>query len=141
MYKTENLTVNSGNLAVGGVVNFDLPIKSRWCKIVSVKIVQLTAGAMNVLLEVWESTAAQLVGGAARANLYQQPYTRKIAVTVAQGSQYGESLAGNPIPYYDRDPKDELNTYMIHCRLENDLAGTASDFAVSITVADVGENA
>jgi hypothetical protein len=141
MYETENLTVNSGTLAAGGVVTFDLPIKSRWCKIVSVKIVQIIAGAMEIRFEVYESTAAQAVGPANRALLYQQTLGRTITQTIAQGGVYGESLAGNPMPYHDRDARDEESTYMLHCRLENALAGTASDFAVSVTVADIGENA
>ena len=141
MYETENLTINGGALAAGGIVTFDLPIKSRWCKIVSIKIVQIVAGAMDVYFEIYESTAAQIAGGAVRTNLYQQTLARQIDVTIAQGAVYGESLAGNPMPYHDRDTRDEESTYMLHCRLENGSGGTASDFAVSITVADIGENA
>jgi hypothetical protein len=96
---------------------------------------------MDAYFEVYESTAAQASGASNRANLYQQTLARQINVTLAQGSQYGESLAGNPIPYIDRDTRDEESTYMLHCRLENGSGGTASDFAVSITVADIGENA
>jgi hypothetical protein len=63
-------------------------------------------------------------------------------MTVEQGGEYGESLSGDPMPYYDRDAVDEESTFRLHCRLENDaLAGTASDFAVTIKIADMGENA
>ncbi len=140
MYITENLTINSGDLPVGDAVIFDLPIVSRWCKIVSIKIVQLTAGAMHIDFEVWESTAAR-AGPVNRANLYQLPLTRNITIVPAGGAQYSESLAGSPMPYKDRDAVDEERTYRLHCRLENFNDGTLSDFAVSIKIADIGENA
>ena len=140
MYKTENLTVNAGNLAPGLAVAFDLVIKSRWCKITALKIVQLTVGDMDIMFEVWESTAAQ-GDPANRANLYQQPIMRPITVTAVQGAQYGESFAGNPIPYFDRDDPEVTPSYRLHCRLVNNGGGFLSDFSVSLTIADIGENA
>jgi len=138
MYKTENLTVNSGNLAPGLAVAFDLVIKSRWCKIVALKIVQLTVGNMDIMFQVWESTTAQ-ADPANRANLYQQPIMRPITVTALQGAQYGESLQ-KPEPYFDRDAPAVTPSYRLHCRLVNNGGGTLSDFAVSLTIADIGEN-
>jgi hypothetical protein len=129
------------DLAAGGpgsTVNFDLPINSRFCKISYIKIVQLTGGAMDLDLEIWESTAAR--GDPANRNLfYQQILSRHLTLTAVQGGQYGESLSGDPMPYYDRDAQDEEKTYRLHCRLENFAGGTASDFAVSVKVADPGE--
>lgn len=138
MYITENLTVNGGDLAPGSAVNFDLVIVSRFCKIAFIKIVQLTAGAVDIDFQIWESTAARGDPGN-RANLYQQIITRHITLTPLQGGQYGESLAGDPMPYNDRDDVDEERTYRLHCRLDNFAGGTASDFAVSIKIADMGE--
>ena len=131
------------DLAAGGAgstVNFDLPVKSRWCKIVGIKIVQLTGGPMEISFQVWESTAMR-AANAARTSLYQQLILRHITQTVVQGGQYGESLADAPMPYVDRDAETEEKTHNLHIRIEN-LAGataTASDFAVSIKVADMGE--
>ncbi len=140
MYITENLTVNGGDLALGDAVNFDLRIVGKFCKIVSIKIVQLTAGLMDIDFQVWESTAAR-DDPTNRANLYQEIIARHITLTALQGGQYGESLAGDPMPYNDRDDVDEERTYRLHCRIDNFAAGgTASDFAVSIKIADMGEN-
>jgi len=128
-------------LDIDGTLNFDLPILSRFCKIVSIGIVQLTAGPMDISFEVWESTTAR-ASADVRANFYQKIINRKIAMTVDQGGEYGESLSGDPMPYYDRDAVDEESTYRLHCRIENDIAaGTASDFAVTLKIADMGENA
>lgn len=138
MYKTENLAVNGGNITLGLAKTFDLKIPSRWCKIVAIKIVQLAPGPMDIMFEVWESTATQVAPGV-RTNLYQMALLRNIVMGAALGSQYGESLTDAPMPYFDRDAVDEESTYMIHCRLENNAGGTASDFAVSLTVADAGE--
>lgn len=117
----------------------DLPIKSRWCKILYIKIVQLTAGPMEIDFEIWESTATR-ADPANRASLYQLILSRRISQTVVQGSQYGESLADAPMPYIDRDAETEEKTHNLHIRIENFQAGTSSDFAVSIKIADMGEN-
>lgn len=143
MYITENLTVNSGNLAPGNAVNFDLVIVGKFCKIVYFKIVQLTPGGMDIDFQIWESTAARADPGN-RANLYQEILARHITMGAGTGEQYGESLAGDPMPYYDRDVQDpnaeRVEGYRLHCRLDNFAGGTASDFAVSIKIADMGEN-
>lgn len=131
----------TATLAAGGAgstVNFDLPIISKFCKIVSIKIVQLTAGAVEINFSIWESTAAR-GDPANRNNLYQQILTRRISLVAGVGAQYGESLAGDPMPYYERDADDEERTRRLHCRLENFAGGTVSDFAVSIKIADMGE--
>lgn len=125
---------------VDGSVNFDLPITSRFCKIVYIGIVQLSAGIMQMNFEIWESTVARAAPDH-RPNFYQKILNRKIEMTALQGGEYGESLSGDPMPYYDRDAVDEENTYRLHCRIDNDVtAGTASDFAVTIKIADMGEN-
>ncbi len=126
---------------IPGALNFDLPLTSRFCKIVYIGIVQLTHGKMDMNFEIWESTAARGLPFA-RANFYQKILNRQIELTAAQGGEYGESLSGDPMPYFDRDAVDEESTYRLHCRIENDATeGTLSDFAVTIKVADMGENA
>ena len=126
---------------IAAAINFDLPITSKFCKIVYIGIVQLTAGPMQMNFEVWESTAAR-AGPGTRANFYQKILNRRITQTVVQGGEYGESLSGDPMPYYDRDADDEEHTYRLHCRIENDVTdGTLSDFAVTVKIADMGENA
>lgn len=126
---------------IPGDLNFDLPLTSRFCKIVYIGIVQLTHGIMDVNFEIWESTAARGVPFD-RANFYQKILSRKIDMTADQGGEYGESLSGDPMPYFDRDAIDEESTYRLHCRIENDITdGTLSDFAVTIKIADMGENA
>ena len=128
-------------LDIDGALNFDLPVLSRFCKIVSIGIVQLTAGPMQISFEVWESTVAR-ASPDVRANFYQKIINRRIEMTVDQGGEYGESLSGDPMPYYDRDAVDEESTFRLHCRIYNDVTdGTASDFAVTIKIADMGENA
>jgi len=117
----------------------DLPIKSRWCKIVYIGIVQLTAGDMEIDFEIWESTATR-ADPANRAGFYQLILSRRISQSVLQGGQYGESLSGDPMPYTDRDAETEEKTHNLHIRIQNFAAGTDSDFAVSIKIADMGEN-
>ena len=101
--------------------------------------------------EVWESTVARAAPDT-RAYFYQKILNRRINQTVLQGGEYGESLSGDPMPYYDRDAievdiggglRTQLGEpYMLHCRIENDTAeGTLSDFAVTVKIADMGENA
>lgn len=139
MYITENLTVNGGNLAPGAAVNFDLVITSRFCKIAYIGIVQLTAGDMDIDFQVWESTAAR-GDPTNRANAYQKIVARHITQTALQGGEYGESLSGDPMPYYDRDDQDEEKTYRLHIRIDNFAGGTLSDFAVTVKIADPGES-
>jgi len=117
----------------------DLTIKSRWCKILYIGIVQLTAGDMEIDFEIWESTATR-ADPANRAGWYQLILSRRISQTVLQGGQYGESLTDAPMPYTDRDAETEEKTHNLHIRIENFVAGTDSDFSVSIKVADMGEN-
>jgi len=141
---------------IDGALRFDLPITSKFCKIVYIGIVQLSPGPMETNFEIWESTAARLAPDL-RANFYQKILSRQITMTVDQGGEYGESLSGDPMPYFDRDSLpvsaggdatlaarmiDEPGVHYLHCRIENDITdGTLSDFAVTIKIADMGENA
>lgn len=136
---------------INGALDFDLPVRSRFCKIVYIGIVQLTHGKMDMNFEIWESTAARGLPFA-RTNFYQKILNRQIEMTPAQGGEYGESLSGDPMPYFDRDDietdlgggrrRQLEGPYYLHCRIENDATeGTLSDFAVTIKIADMGENA
>lgn len=134
MYNVENLTLNGGDLAKGATVEVDIPIGARWVKLVYVKLVQLTAGVMQVELDIWE-TATYNAG--VRADFYQRRFRRNIDQTEVQGGEYGEVI--DRTPYKDRDDPGEEKEYNLHIRLKNGLAGTASDFALVITLADMGE--
>lgn len=136
-YIIEDLTVNDGDIALGDFATFDLVIKSRWCKIAAASVVQLTAGAMKCILEVYESTAAR-DSGYARNLLYQLVYSRPLDLTAAQGGFYHENLEP-PQLFKDRDAVDEERTYRLHCKLVNLVGGTASDFAVVLKMLDIGE--
>lgn len=87
-------------LAIGERIEFDLPIKSRYCKIAYIKIVQLEAGAMEASFEIWESTP--ILEGV-RTELYKNILRRNITMADILGAHYGESLTGNPLPYKDRN--------------------------------------
>jgi len=137
MFNVENLTFNGGTLAPGGVATLDIPIPAKWVKIAYIKIVQLVAGIMVIDFDIWESST---YNPGLRDTFYLRRLRRNISQTPAQGGEYGEALSPM-VPYKDRDPIDEEKTYCLHCRLRNDLTGTASDFAVVITLADIGEGA
>jgi len=130
-----HITMNAGIPADGTVKEFDLQIKARWCKICYIKIVQHETGPMDVTFDIFEKSG---IDEGIRHNMYLNVLRRPIELTVLQGGQYGESLS-QPIPYMDRDAVDEERTYCLHCRISNDVGGTASDFTVSIKLADIGE--
>jgi len=118
----------------------DLPIKYKWCKVGYMKVVQREAGAMDVTLEIWESTAARASEGGVRALLYQLKISRDIELDLGEGGQYGETLMGGLIPYKDRDTVvSDDKVYNLHCRLINNEGGVASDFDLSFNVADTSE--
>lgn len=136
MFIVENLTINDGvNIPVGGEKHFNISIPGRWVKIAYIKIVALTAGKMVIDFDIWESSD---YNPADRTDLYLRRLRRNIELTAVQGGEYGEALSPM-IPYKDRDAVDEERTYNLHCRLRNATGGTASDFAVMLTLADVGE--
>ena len=136
MFNVENLTIKGGSIpADGAEVRFNLKIPGRWVKIANIKIVQLTAGDMNIDFDIWETSD---YNPATRADLYKRKLRRNIVQTAAQGGEYGEAILP-AIPYKDRDTPGEERTYQLHCRLKNNTGGTASDFAVVITLADIGE--
>jgi len=141
MIITENLELKGGDLAPGAAVEFDLRIPYRWVKVAQVNVVQLKPGAMHCIPEIWESTEAR-DAGYDRAFLYQLLYSRDIILEADEGGKYGEGL--NPVAIYKdrnpgRDATHEDRTWNLHCRLTNLPTGTASDFAVSIKIAEIGE--
>lgn len=126
---------NTAGIPLGNIVEFDLPIMSKWVKLVYVKIVQYQPGAMDISFDIAEKSG---IDESIRQNLIYNIYRRNIDLTAAQGGQYGEAL-DRPIPYRDRDEKDEESTYSLHCRLQNEGGGTISDFGVIIKLADIAE--
>ena len=134
MFNVEKLAINGGALAKGATVKVDIPISARWVKLVYLKIVQLTAGIMEIEFDVWE-TATYNAG--VRTDFYKRKFRRNIDQTLVQGGEYGEVI--DRTPYKDRDDPGEEREYNLHIRLKNGLAGTESDFDVVITLADMGE--
>jgi hypothetical protein len=131
----------SGNLyqtglAIGDRVEFDIPILSRWCKIAQIKIVQQTAGPMDISFEVWEETP---IYEGNRIEMHKNVIRRNITLTAIKGGWYGESLVNNLILYKDREDPGEEREYNLHCALVNEVDGTASDFHVLFKIAEIGE--
>jgi hypothetical protein len=117
-------------------VNFDLKISSEWVKFCHIKIVQLAVGDLHLVFEAWNTTAARSAPST-RTNFIRKPFTREPTIAAAKGGEYSEILAGQPMHYHDMDavtPDD--SQHYIHCRLENQGDGTASDFDVSLIVAE-----
>jgi len=133
-------------LAISDRVEFDIPILSRWCKIAQIKIVQQTAGAMEITFEVWEATP---IYEGNRIEMHKNVIRRNIELTAIQGGWYGESLVNNLILYKDReeplyDPDESQRIpyhgpYNLHCALVNEAGGTVSDFHVLFKIAEIGE--
>jgi len=131
----------SGNLyqtglAISDRVEFDIPILSRWCKIAQIKIVQQTAGPMDISFEVWEETP---IYEGNRIEMHKNVIRRNITLTAIKGGWYGESLVNNLILYKDREDPGEEREYNLHCALVNESEGTVSDFHVLFKIADIGE--
>lgn len=125
-----------GTLAIPERVEFDIPIKSRWCKIAQIKIVQQTMGAMKISFEVWEETP---VYEGNRIEMHKNVIRRNISLTDVQGGWYGESLVNNLILYQDGEDPGEEREYNLHCALVNEEGGTVSDFHVLLKIAEIGE--
>jgi len=137
------------DLALSERVEFDIPIKGRWCKLAQIKIVQQTAGDMEISFEVWEQNP---VFEGNRLEMHKNVLRRNIVLTAIQGGWYGESLVNNLILYKDRNtlvdeladppaPGESLKTlgYNLHCALVNEAGGTVSDFHVLLKIAEIGE--
>jgi len=124
------------DLALSERVEFDICILSRWCKIAQIKIVQQTAGKMEITFEVWEETP---IYEGNRIEMHKNVIRRNIVLTAIQGGWYGESLVNNLILYKDREDPGEERAYNLHCALVNEAGGTASEFHVLFKIADIGE--
>jgi len=124
---------------LGERVEFDIPIKSRWCKIAQIKIVQQTVGAMEISFEVWEETP---IYEGNRIEMHKNVIRRNIILADIQGGWYGESLVNNLILYRDGENPDAggaSGQYNLHCALVNEADGTVSDFHVLFKIAEIGE--
>jgi len=126
---------NTAGIPLGNIVEFDLDIPGRWAKIAYVKIVQYQPGAMDISFDIFERSG---VDESVRHNLIYSIYRRNIDIEAAGGGQYGEAPT-TPIPYKDRDTREENPVWALHCRLQNEAGGTISDFGVIIKLADIAE--
>ena len=131
-----NLYQANTSLALSERVEFDIPILSRWCKIVQIKIVQQIVGAMQISFEVWEEIP---IYEGNRLEMHKNVIRRNIELTAIQGGWYGESLVNNLILYKDREDPGEERAYNLHCALVNEAGGTVSDFHVLFKIAEIGE--
>ena len=131
----------SGNLyqqtiGIAEHLEFDIPIKSKWCKIAQIKIIQQIAGTMKITFEVWEETP---IYEGNRIEMHKNVIRRNISLTALQGGWYGESLVNNLILYQDGEDPGEERKYNLHCALINENGGTVSDFHVLFKIAEIGE--
>jgi len=128
--------IYQANLALSERVEFDIPIKSRWCKIAQIKIVQQIGGAMQISFEVWEETP---IYEGNRIEMHKNVIRRNILLDATKGGWYGESLVNNLMLYKDREDPGEEREYNLHCALVNEAGGTVSDFHVLFKIADIAE--
>lgn len=126
---------NTSGIPLGNIVEFDIRIPGKWCKLVYVKIVQYEAGAMDVSFDISEKSN---VDEGIRRNWIHNVYRRNIDIEADGGGQYGEALS-RPMPYKDKDEETENRVYNLHCRLQNEGGGTVSDFGVVVKLADIAE--
>lgn len=116
------LAINSGGdiAANGSAVEFDITGFVNSAKIQQVTITQKTAGTANYTFEIWEKDSDGY-DPATRADLIYRVYSRDFS------EDEDSDLIVPYLLYVDRDSSSEL-----HCRLVNNVGGTASDFDVSI---------
>uniref|UniRef100_A0A6M3LYD7 Uncharacterized protein n=1 Tax=viral metagenome TaxID=1070528 RepID=A0A6M3LYD7_9ZZZZ len=126
---------NTAGIPLGNIVEFDLPITSPWVKLAYVKIVQYQPGAMDISFDIFEKSG---IDESIRRNLIYNVYRRNIDIAATAGGQYGEAPT-TPIPYKDRDPREEEGGYNLHCRIQNEAGGTISDFGIVIKLAETAE--
>jgi len=126
---------NTAGIPLGNIVEFDLPITSPWVKLAYVKIVQYQPGAMDISFDIFEKSG---IDESIRRNLIYNVYRRNIDIAATAGGQYGEAPT-TPIPYKDRDLREEEGGYNLHCRIQNEAGGTISDFGIVIKLAETAE--
>jgi len=126
---------NTAGIPLGNIVEFSIPIPSRYCKVAYVKIVQYQSGAMDISFDIAERSG---VDESVRHNLIYSIYRRNIDIAAGGGGQYGEAVEP-VIPYKDRDTPGEERSYALHCRLQNEAGGTISDFGIVVKLADISE--
>lgn len=113
--------INGGDLAANGsAVEFDITGFINSAKIQQISMTQLTDGAANYTLEIWEKDASGY-DPTSRGDLIYRVYSRTFSKSEVS------DLIVPYLMYVDRDGSSEL-----HCRLTNNIGGTASDFDISI---------
>lgn len=117
----DELAINGGNLAANGSAKeFDITGFVNSGRIQQVTVTQLTAGTANFTFEIWEKDSDGY-DPTTRADLYLRTYSRNFSESEVS------DLVVPYLLYVDRDGSSEL-----HCRLVNNVGGTASDFDVSV---------
>ena len=117
----EAQAINGGDLAANGSAKeFDITGFVNSAKIQQVTITQLTSGTADYTFEIWEKDASGY-DPLIRSDLIYRVYSRTF--TKSEESD----LIVPYLLYVDRDSSSKL-----HCRLVNNVGGTASDFDVSI---------
>ena len=132
-FEVEDLNINDGPLNPGMAKQFDIKLPGcKWAKLRSIKLVQLTSGAMNITFEVWEKDSSGY-DLADRTKFYLRLLRRTIIQAEEAGGEYHEIFQPELL-YHDRD-----SSYELHCRIMNNGEGVASDFAVVFKCGEVGE--
>lgn len=113
--------INGGDLAANGSAKeFDITGFVNSARIIQVTVTQLTVGTANYTFEIWEKDASGY-DPTTRVDLIYRVYSRDFTESEVS------DLIVPCLLYVDRDGSSEL-----HCRLVNNVGGTASDFDVSI---------
>lgn len=113
--------IPTASCASGTAIQFDITSLEDLFTIKQVAITQLTAGAYNYTLEIWEKDSSGYTPGT-YADHYLKIFSRDIDVR-----EYRENIDSGGLLYRDRDATSEL-----HMRIVNDATGTTSTFNVSI---------
>ena len=113
--------IPTASCANGAAIQFDVTSLEDLFTIRQVAITQLTAGAYNYTLEIWEKDSSGYTPGT-YADHYLKIFSRDIDVR-----EYRENIDSGGLLYRDQDATSEL-----HARIVNDATGTTSAFNVCI---------
>ena len=114
----ESQAVNGGDIALGNALSFDITGFVDAAYIRQILVTQLTAGAANYTIEIWETDT---YNPATRSDLIRRIFSRDVLT-----DEWSE-LIEDVLLYVDRDMTNEL-----HMRIVNNVGGTASDFDVAV---------
>lgn len=110
----------TASCAAGAAIQFDIASFKNNAIIKQINITQLSSGDCGYTFEIWEKNDAGYTPGN-----YDDHYL-KIFSRDIDTRDYAEIVDGGLI-YVDRDGSEEL-----HCRILNAIAGTLSEFNISV---------